>query len=326
MGEVINWLNSLLATTTVSVVTKQYALLSLAKLSTRFKTVTQDILNSIDIFGSNHDIDLQQRSVEMGKLFRSQAMLRSKLLEPMPPMEKHNLSSPTNPTASANNNNVVVNGSDNTGLLADLGGGATLVDVDLIGGLGQPTPSLPQSCNEVGLSSLEDIMGLSLGGGEVGQTPSFNLLDSLGGDGLGTPAAPSLGITGGGLDSLLNGVDTLSFATSSTPPFTVYEKYGLRINFTFPNKQGATLDIVLQAQNLTQQTISDFNFQAAVPKSMQLQMQASDSNAIPASASVSQQMTVTNPSQAQLRMKLKISFSSGGVPVSDMAEVNNFPL
>jgi len=327
--EVINWLDSLLATTTVSVVTKQYALLSLAKLSTRFQTVTQDILNSIDIFGSNHDIDLQQRSVEMGKLFRSQAMLRSKLLEPMPPMEKHNLSSPTNQGGTANNSNIVVNGSENTGLLADIGSGATLVDVDLIGGLGQPTPSLPQAgAPEVGLSSLEDIMGLSLGG-EVGGTQSFNLLDSLGGDGLGIPATPSLGVTAaadGGLDSLLNGVDTLSFATSSNPPFTVYEKHGLRINFTFPNKQGATLDIVLQAQNLTQQTISDFNFQAAVPKSMQLQMQASDSNAIPASASVSQQMTVTNPSQAQLRMKLKISFSSGGVPVSDMAEVNNFPL
>ena len=63
----------------------------------------------------------------------------------------------------------------------NIGSGATLVDVDLIGGLGQPTPSLPQTgAPEVGLSSLEDIMGLSLGG-EVGGTPSFNLLDTLGG-------------------------------------------------------------------------------------------------------------------------------------------------
>ena len=35
-GEVISWLRSLLEASTVSMVTKQYALLSLAKLSTRF--------------------------------------------------------------------------------------------------------------------------------------------------------------------------------------------------------------------------------------------------------------------------------------------------
>ena len=63
----------------------------------------------------------------------------------------------------------------------NIGSGATLVDVDLIGGLGQPTPSLAQAgAPEVGLSSLEDIMGLSLGG-DIGGTQSFNLLDSLGG-------------------------------------------------------------------------------------------------------------------------------------------------
>ncbi len=51
------------------------------------------------------------------------------------------------------------------------------------------------------------------------------------------PASTPTSNTGGGLDSLLNGVDALSFATtSSQPPFTVYEKHGLRINFTFPSQ------------------------------------------------------------------------------------------
>ena len=40
-GEVVSWLRSLLESSIVSVVTKQYALLSLAKLSTRFTHVTQ---------------------------------------------------------------------------------------------------------------------------------------------------------------------------------------------------------------------------------------------------------------------------------------------
>ncbi len=54
---------------------------------------------------------------------------------------------------------------------------------------------------------------------------------------LGLPANTPTSNTGGGLDSLLNGVDALSFATtSSQPPFTVYEKHGLRINFTSPSQ------------------------------------------------------------------------------------------
>jgi len=348
-GEVISWLRSLLEASTVSMVTKQYALLSLAKLSTRFTIGIQEIQNCIDVYGTNHDIDLQQRSVEMGKLFRSQAGLRSKLLEPMPPMEKTNLSSPTNPdgpssTATSTAAGSLVNGSNYSGGgLHDLIGGAPLLDLDLGGG-GGSVPVSTGAPNPSSLSSLEDIMGLSIGGGDGGllggisvpgggagqPVSSFNLLDSLGDGGapslVGLPANTPTSNTGGGLDSLLNGVDALSFATtSSQPPFTVYEKHGLRINFTSPSQSQGATSIVLLAQNLTQQPIFDFNFQAAVPKSMQLQLQAPSDNVIPASGSVTQQMTINNPSQAQLRMKLKISFSSGGVPIADMAEVNSFP-
>eukprot|EP00088_Acartia_fossae_P002323 TRINITY_DN10936_c0_g2_i10.p1 TRINITY_DN10936_c0_g2~~TRINITY_DN10936_c0_g2_i10.p1 ORF type:complete len:756 (+),score=196.49 TRINITY_DN10936_c0_g2_i10:232-2268(+) len=344
-GEVVAWLRNLLASSTVSVVTKQYAILSLAKLSTRFTTVSQEIQNCIDTFGSNHDIDLQQRSVEVGKLFRSQVGLRGKLLEPMPPMERASLASPTNQSAPGGGLVApVVNGAPAIG-----DNSSPLLDLDLtgsgLGGLGQVTANPASLPSSNPMSSLDEIMGLSLGGGAGAadttsqSQSSFNLLDSLGG-GPDTSSVAPLGLSasntnstvgggGGGLDSLLNGVDTLSFATtpsSNPPPFTVYEKHGLRINFTFPtpSSQGAT-SILLQAQNLTQQPIFDFNFQAAVPKSMQLQLAPPSDNVIPASGAVSQQITVNNPSQAQLRMKLKISFSSGGVPIADMAEVNNFP-
>jgi hypothetical protein len=36
-------------------------------------------------------------------------------------------------------------------------------------------------------------------------------------------------------------------------------------------------------------------------------------------------MIVNNPSKAVLRMKLKIAFSVGGIPISDVGEVNSFP-
>ena len=77
---------------------------------------------------------------------------------------------------------------------------------------------------------------------------SLNLLDSLAGDssaggGGGQLLGANNGLTslpastgGGGLDSLMNGIDTLSFAapSSSVPPLTAYEKHGLRVVFTFP--------------------------------------------------------------------------------------------
>ena len=98
-------------------------------------------------------------------------------------------------------------------------------------------------------NALDDILGLNLGPSLPQSTTlmannSINLLDSLAGDGpaVGGPlfggsypaAAPVTG--GGGLDSLLNGVDTLSFAapSSTVPPLTAYEKHGLRVVFTFP--------------------------------------------------------------------------------------------
>merc|ERR1712179_130638 len=73
----------------ISVVTKQYALMSLTKLSTRFTSVTSSIQQTIDAFGSHVDVDLQQRGVEFGQLFRSQSVLRPQILEPMPPMERN---------------------------------------------------------------------------------------------------------------------------------------------------------------------------------------------------------------------------------------------
>lgn len=98
-----------------TVVTKQYTLLSLTKLSTRFQKghelvplliiynhimckrdfyrnthVTfccRKIRQIIDTFGSNLHIELQQRGIEFSQLFRKYDHLRPALLERMPPME-----------------------------------------------------------------------------------------------------------------------------------------------------------------------------------------------------------------------------------------------
>jgi len=321
-SQVVNWFSSLLASSAINVVTKQYALLSMAKLSTRFGSVVPEIQRAVDKFGTNLDIDLQQRGVELGQLFRSQAGLRPKLLEPMPAMEKDRLSDTTSPTAP------MVNGGGE-----QMNGGGQeknplleLLDLDLsapaqpVGNMNTvPTPSL-----------LDDILGLNLGSSTTNSMPlqqsSTNLLDTLISP---APAASTVPNMAGGLDSLLNGMDPVSLATGSgsgAQPITAYEKHGLRVVFTFPNPPApGSCTILLQAHNLTPQPILNFVFQAAVPKSMQLQLDPPSSTTIPSGGSVTQQMIVQNPSNATLRMKLKIAFSVGGIPVSDIGEVNNFP-
>jgi hypothetical protein len=156
-----------------------------------------------------------------------------------------------------------------------------LLDLDLGGGAASSaTSSIPTTTTN--LNALDDILGLNLGNSLSAAptptiAPSYNLLDGLGGGGIMSGSGsvvPIIAQNGGsgasGLDSLLTGVDSLSFGggtTGSLAPVTAYEKHGLRILFTFPgpfNKTATT--IILLAHNLTQQPIQNFVFQVSVIK------------------------------------------------------------
>merc|ERR1712013_135574 len=170
-------------------------------------------------------------------------------------------------------------------------------------------------------TALDDILGLNLGSSGPTMQPqsSMSLLD------LAAPTTNPTPATNGGLDNLLNGLDTTSISTpaAEVPPLTAYEKHGLRVVFTFPSVNPTTTTITLMAHNLTNGPIQDFVFQAAVPKSMALALAPSSSPMIPAGGSVTQQLEVTNPNKAVIKMKL--GFVAGGIPISDQGEVASFP-
>ena len=265
----VTWYQKIISTSSMSIVTKQYALMSLTKLSTRFTHVTGEIQQIIDTFGSHLDADLQQRGVEFGQLFRSQAGMRAQLLEPMPVLEKEksllsgseqeqsqslikengSVSAPAPPTNSS------------SGLMDLLGPD----DGSAGGGLLSTTTPAPVPNNSN--NSLDDILGLSMNNNNTMITPSSgmsSLLD-IAAPVSTTPVAAVNG--GGGLDGLLNGLDTVNYtgqddSSSSVPPITVYEKHGLRCVFTFPAPVSSTpTNIVLMAHNLTSGPIQDFVFQ-----------------------------------------------------------------
>uniref|UniRef100_A0A4W5Q8R2 AP-1 complex subunit gamma n=1 Tax=Hucho hucho TaxID=62062 RepID=A0A4W5Q8R2_9TELE len=108
-----------------------------------------------------------------------------------------------------------------------------------------------------------------------------------------------------------------------------YNKNGLKIEFTFeranPNPNIAV--ITIHATNTTEADMTEFVFQAAVPKTFQLQLLSPSSNIVPAlnQGSVTQVIRVLNPQKQQLRMRVKLTYTHKGSPVQDLAEVNNFP-
>jgi len=320
-SDVVSWYQTIVWSANISVVTKQYALMSLTKLSTRFTSVTSAIQQTIDAFGSHLDVDLQQRGVEFGQLFRSQQAMRPQLLEPMPPMERDKtLATPETPSATAlvKENGVQEAPQEERNPILDLlglddGGGTSL--------LSQPSGVTSTSST----SALDDILGLNLG---ESSAPSLPATPAQGGMSLLDISAPSTAPTtnGGGLDNLLNGLDTNSIVTpAEVPPLTAYEKHGLRVVFTFPTVNPTATTITLLAHNLTNGPIQDFVFQAAVPKTMALALAPPSSAMIPAGGSVTQQLEVSNPNKAALKMKLKLGFVAGGIPISDQGEVATFP-
>uniref|UniRef100_A0A182M651 AP-1 complex subunit gamma n=1 Tax=Anopheles culicifacies TaxID=139723 RepID=A0A182M651_9DIPT len=176
--QLVDTYQRLLWSTSVSTTTKQYALVSLAKLSTRIRTKEEEarVKQMIEAFGSHLNIDLQQRGVEFAQLFRDYSHLRPALLEKMPKIQK-----------------TLPNGTD-------VDGGGAFDDQ-------QPSIDLIEGGDD-GDSSLM----INTSGGMVGKMGSDSraLLDLLGGgddpiDGLGLAPTADVLISGGTNTTTTNG-------------------------------------------------------------------------------------------------------------------------
>ena len=212
----------------------------------------------MDGFGSNVDVDLQQRGVEFGQLFRSQSAIRPQILEPMPAMERSRsleMGAPQLPS-STSSTALLENGVSETPVAQE--SSSTLIDLL---GLGDPVEPVGDPAVQSS-GAMGDILGLG-----AAPAPTGNLLDGLGGLDLGGPVPSALPAINGGLDNLLNGVDTAAFVTpKETPSLIAYEKHGLRVVFTFPSSTATA--ITLLAHNLTGNPIQEFVFQVPVTNTL----------------------------------------------------------
>ncbi|KAH8280716.1 hypothetical protein KR054_004079, partial [Drosophila jambulina] len=116
----------------VSTTSKQYALVSLAKLSTRLQQCVEEIQALITSFGSHLNVDLQQRGVEFTQLFGHYKHLRPPLLEKMPAMQISRISSQNGESGGGsfddNSPDVIENGVEGAG---NGGGGHSLIESNM---------------------------------------------------------------------------------------------------------------------------------------------------------------------------------------------------
>uniref|UniRef100_A0A8C9SRZ5 AP-1 complex subunit gamma n=1 Tax=Scleropages formosus TaxID=113540 RepID=A0A8C9SRZ5_SCLFO len=310
--EVLDVLEGVLISNLSSPVTRGYALTAIMKLSTRFSSVNR-IKRVVSIYGSSIDVELQQRAVEYNALFKKYDHMRAALLERMPVMEKTAANGPTEI--------VQTNGEAEPSVL----------DVKHV-------PSAPQPSVQA-----NDLLDLLSGNDMVPVIPTTvptkpasaggELLDLLGDLSLtGVPASAPVPVSISQPPFLLDGISSqplFNDAAAGIPPMTAYNKNGLKIDFTFErsNSNPNVAVITIHASNSTEADMTDFVFQAAVPKTFQLQLLSPSSNVVPAlnKGTITQVVKVLNPQKQQLRMRIKLTYNHRGSSVQDLAEVNNFP-
>ncbi len=124
---------------------------------------------------------------------------------------------------------------------------------------------------------------------------------------------------------------------SGGPTVTALDKDGLRITLELSKPDPAdpqASQLLCRFANATAAPLTNFSFQCAVPKYVQLTLSPASGTTIPPSsgsgeALVTQSMRVVNTllGQKPLQLKIKVQYTSGatGQPVTELAQVSGFP-
>ncbi|XP_049287391.1 AP-1 complex subunit gamma-1-like [Anopheles funestus] len=330
--ELIEHYRQLLWAPQLSITTKQYILVSLAKISVRIDGCTPEIQNIINSFRVHMNIDLQQRANEFSQLFTNYKHLRNSLLEKMPKLKLSELttseynadfaSPETSEVEQQEEEPVAENEPSNQDILLDLLG-------DCFSSDGNGNNALAVVPVSQTIPTTQPYL----------QTTSFNqsALSSYNNNG---PMA-----AGPNTDSIM---DLLGIAASNQthqtieqttiPAIDVYNKDDIYIRFfihpyptvgeQLPSSAGAR--ITVQTTNGSQATIEKFLFQAAVPKSFVLTLREPSSTMMPPGGTIMQDLLIarqTSPNQgaAGLRMKVRFSYEIENYSMMEQIDVNEFP-
>jgi len=115
------------------------------------------------------------------------------------------------------------------------------------------------------------------------------------------------------------------------PSVVAFESGTLRLTFNFSKQPGNPQITLIEANfvNKSSDVCTDFIFQAAVPKFLQLHLDPASSNTLPSggNGSITQKMQVTNSQHGKksLVMRIRIAYKMNNKDVLEEGQISNFP-
>ncbi|KAG1364069.1 AP-1 complex subunit gamma-2 [Cocos nucifera] len=328
------------------IATQAMSLVALLKLSSRFPPTSERIREIVMQHKGNVELELQQRSLEFNSIIQRHQNIKSSLVERMPVLDE---SAYIGKRA----------GSSQATLSADKSSQPT--------SSGPTSLKLPNGVTKPPAAPLMDLLDLSSDDAPVSAPSTTDFLhDLLGGDlispapsggagtdilmdllSIGSPSAPTDVRVPNAISSkqgnapepktapapvmdLLDGLPSRE-ENPVYPSITAFESSTLKITFSFTKQPGNPQVTVIQATftNLSSSACTDFIFQAAVPKFIQLQLDPASSSTLPASGSgmITQMLTVTNSQQGQkaLAMRIRIAYKVNNQDKLEQGQITNFP-
>ncbi|KAI8527141.1 hypothetical protein RHMOL_Rhmol12G0052600 [Rhododendron molle] len=352
---------------TSDLTTRAMCLIALLKLSSRFPACSQRIKDIVVQNKGSLVLELQQRSIEFNSIIEKHQNIRSLLVERMPVLDEATYSGrragslsatiPTSNGAAINLPNGVAKptapplvdlldlSSDDAPAPSSSGSGFLhdLLGVDL-----SPAPSQSgtSQAQKSGTDVLLDLLSIgtppaqsSSFSSDILSTSQDNTTSSGNLQRLSSPSMPSAQISsaagGSPIMDLLDGFAP-NPATSDAngpvyPSVVAFESSSLKILFNFSKPPGNPQTTTIQATftNKSPNTFTDFIFQAAVPKFLQLHLDPASSNTLPESGngSITQDMRVTNSQHGKksLVMRIRISYKVDSKDILEEGQINNFP-
>ncbi|EEC80086.1 hypothetical protein OsI_21821 [Oryza sativa Indica Group] len=351
------------------VTTRAMCLVSLLKLSSRFPPTSERIKEIVAQNKGNTVLELQQRSIEFNSIIQRHQSIKSSLLERMPVIDEASYLAKRAASTQATISSDKLAAAATPGSSLKLPNGvakpppAPLADLlDLSSDDAPATTSAPTTAPN---DFLQDLLGIGLtdtstavqngpptvsnfslpGQAETKVAPvTPQVVDLL--DGL----SSSTSLSGQILlpyyyltlwSTYKMSYDSLRVAyavrcvtrseNTAYPPITAFQSAALKITFNFKKQSGKPQETTIHASftNLTSNTFTDFIFQAAVPKFIQLRLDPASSNTLPASGndSVTQSLSVTNNQHGQkpLAMRIRITYKVNGEDRLEQGQINNFP-
>ncbi|XP_052184835.1 AP-1 complex subunit gamma-2-like [Diospyros lotus] len=350
---------------TSDLTTRAMGLIALLKLSSRFPACSRRIKDIIIQYKGDLMLELQQRALEFNSIIEKHQNIRSSLVEKMPVLDEATYSGRKAGSAMATvltSNGVAINlpngvakptaaplvdlldlSSDDAPPTSSSGGDflQDLLGVDLLPAPSQPGASQTQKS---GTDVLLDL--LSIGTPPTQSSSSTDILsssldkpsiDTL--QGLSSHSAPSVQASSpAGGSAMLDLLDDFSPSPATRenngpayPSIVAFESSSLKMMFEFSKPPGNPQTTIIKATftNKSLNIYTDFIFQAAVPKFLQLHLDPASGNILPANGngSITQELRVTNSQHGKksLVMRTRIGYKMNDRDILEEGQINNFP-